>query len=157
MAAATVWATGANSQPVCIPHGSILLPLNPITIESTSVTTAGDRANLFAIPNGARVEFLIDFAHGDGDTGGTPTLDMDLVYVTDFEDWDDNGTETIFYNAGTAFTGAITTANRLDPIYIGHKFANSYAGFGLIRAKVNTEAVTPADVSLEGYLIVTAP
>lgn len=157
MAAATVWATGANSWPVCIPHGTLIVPLNAITIESTSVTTAGDRANLIAVPNGARIEFLMDLAHGDGDTGATPLLDMDIVYATDFEDWDDAGTETIIYNAGTAFTAAVTTANRLDPMWVGRKAQNSYAGYELIRAKVNAAAVTPADVSLEGYFIITAP
>ena len=156
VAAATVNATNANLNPKRIPYGLYLIDLEGIVIESTSLDYAADRANIAAILAGHTLVAWCDAYWDAGDTGATPDLDADLVISEDAEDPSSAGTETTLYNASTAFSAAVTLANRTY-LYFGHKVNDTYNGVGYVRFLVNVAAATADDMTLHGYLLCSAP
>jgi hypothetical protein len=70
-----------------------------LTIATTSSDETGDIVKFFPVPHGVTL-LRLENTNAALDSGNT--LDMDIVLV------DDNGT-TILYNAGTAFSAAVTT------------------------------------------------
>ena len=78
------------------------------TVATTSSDEAGDVVHLIPVPTGKRIAALAwrgDALDSDG------ALDMDIVLRT--TDSDGNHTDTILYNAGTAFAGALSNQFRV--------------------------------------------
>ncbi len=75
------------------------------TYADTSLDDAGDFVGLIPVRYGKKLVALA-FTCGDGDSG-TGVLDMDIILRT--TNSAGTNTDTILYNAGTAFATAITT------------------------------------------------
>lgn len=146
MAAATFNGDSYNSNPK---HQSrVGLSAVPIThlYATAELDEANDRVNLASILEGKEiVAVLFDCA----DLGGA-TFDMDFVISEDAADTD-AGTETILYNAGTAFAAA-QTGKILFPA-LGRPVRDNVDGNAVFRSKVNT-ADTAIAAQLTGYLLV---
>lgn len=109
------------------------------TIPTTQTDDAGDTTYLIPVRSGKTIVFLL-FDSADLDSGGG-ALDMDIILRT--TDSAGNHTDTILYNAGTAFNAAL--AGKF--VYCGVKVPTAGAApgdVGHIILKVNTAATTPA-------------
>lgn len=105
------------------------------TIPNAQLDDAGDVSYLTAIPVARTIHLIVfDSAALDGGTA----LDADLVLRT--TDKDGNHTDTIIYNAGTAFEAALVA----KVILTSTKVPASATGYGHLLFKVNTAATTPA-------------
>lgn len=134
MAATTVDGsefTGQNAtlHPIRSPGGPTAIPVEE-TIPTTSLDEADDRFRLVPLPLGATiVEIKVD--SDDLDSDGSPALDMDIVI-------DENGTETVLFNAGTHFQAAAK-----DWVLPNHKITDADdEGKAYLQTKVNTGAAT---------------
>lgn len=139
-----------NLNPKRVPFGLYMIPLD-LSIATTLIDEENDRANLAAVENGHRIEWLF-LKHGDGDVHATPTLDLDLILVTGADDPSDAGTETTILNAGTEFQSADTTGKWYQ---IGVTVNNATGGRGWIRSKVVTGAATAQALTLDGFFLVS--
>lgn len=119
-------------------------------IATTSLDDANDRVKLIPVPSGADLLMLV-LEHEDLDSGGTPTLDADIVLST--EDSAGTVTDTILFNAGTGFQSARTTP--LVIILDNVSVPNDEDQIGSIDFLVNTAAATAAagDVKLVAFWI----
>lgn len=106
------------------------------TFPTTQLDDAGDVTYLLPVMSGRRIIFL-QFDCADLDSGGT-ALDMDLVLRT--TNPAGTHTDTILYNAGTAFSAAQTG----KWVYCDVLVPDSATSTGHIIAKVGTAATTPA-------------
>lgn len=138
-------STGLPIQPG---HGTQTVPFTYV-IPTTQLDTIGDIAYLLPYHVGAK-EVSVHFNCGDADTGGT-TLDMDICRRTIDEDGD--FTDVILYNAGTAFSAALTSKLEVfdltDPDDASQSSTSRDGRCHLI-LKVNATATTPAEVTISG-------
>lgn len=113
-------------------------------IATTELDTANDVTYLIPVPVG-RTIVKIEVKNEELDTGGGNALDLDIVLRT--TDSAGTNTDTILYNAGTAFSAAVTTPT---VVYPNAKVPASATGIGHIIAKVNVAATTAAagDITL---------
>lgn len=107
-----------------------------ITLPTTNLDTIADTGYIIPVPQYAYLQW-IGFDSSDMDTG-TPALDMDLVLRTTLSG---SNTDTILFNAGTAFGTAIV--GRWIPLG-NTQVPKSDDGWGAIIAYVNVVAATPA-------------
>lgn len=114
------------------------------TIPTTQLDDAGDVTYLLPVASGRRIVFLL-FDATDMDTGG-PTLDMDIVLRT--TNSAGSHTDTILYNAGTAFGSA---AHAGKWVFCDVAVPDSATSTGHIILKVNTAATTPAQGTISLY------
>lgn len=110
------------------------------TFPTTQLDDAGDVTYLIPVRSGKRILFLL-WDSAELDTGGGNALDMDLVLRT--TDSAGNHTDTIIYNAGTAFSAAL--AGKFVPVNVLVPTAGAAPGdVGHIIAKVGVAASTAA-------------
>lgn len=120
--------------------GANIIPFSD-TVPTTELGEAGDRRRLTPIGDGLELLGLY-LTHGDGDTGGSPALDGDIVLA------DANG-DTILYNAGAAFQAAGTGVWVLlvaAPPRVKGKTAT-------IDFKTNTAAATAQAFAIAGIIL----
>ena len=144
MAATTVYSslfTAAGRPITGRPRGGIGRSMSDgatVTVATTSLDEASDRVGFIPVPDRAELTRLF-LTNADLDSGAG-ALDADIVLYS--EDADGNVTETILYNAGTAFATAVTTPLT---ILLDHvRVPRTRYGFAWIGLKVNTAASTAA-------------
>lgn len=111
------------------------------TIPTTQLDDAGDVVYLIPVASGRRIHHLI-FDCADLDGGG-PTLDMDIILRTGTTG---SFTDTILYNAGTAF-GSAAHAGKF--IWCNVQVPDDADRTGHICLLVNTAATTPAQGAIK--------
>jgi hypothetical protein len=116
------------------------------TIPTTQIDDATDVTYLIPVASGRRIHWLI-FDCPDLDTGG-PTLDMDIILRTGTTG---SFTDTILYNAGTAFGSA---AHAGKWVFCNVQVPDDADRTGHICLYVNTAATTPAAGALKLWVYV---
>lgn len=116
----------------------------------TSLDEAGDFVGLIPVPAGKRIAALA-FTCGDGDSG-SGTLDMDIILRTTSSAG--SNTDTILYNAGTAFATAISTVTwvLLPTLPQAPQDADNVAIIGTYVNTARNGAATPTMVLLALYV-----
>lgn len=117
-------------------------------LAATVEAAAGEFIALVPVAEG-RFVTLLEFTSSDFDTDASPELDMDIVLrVTDK---DGTHTDTILFNAGTAFQAAITTTR----VVICHgtrggvQVSGAASGYGHVGLKTVAQAATGAAGTIE--------
>lgn len=125
-------AKGGRPRPV-VTGGNVVN--DTVSIATTSLDDIGDEVVLDVVPHGATI-YLIPLTWTDMDTDATETLDADIVLR---ETTGTTTTDTILYNAGTAFEDAGTAV-----VVVDHTVASPAELFAEVVFKVNAVAATPA-------------
>lgn len=114
----------------------------------TAQQDLGDTSYLIPVPLGCTLTGLM-VSNGDMDTNGTPLLDMDVVLRLPLSDGTNQ--DDILYNAGTAFTAAVTT-----PLYVAIVDATGQTYGGLKVASRSTTGLRPLTPHGHVILLVNA-
>lgn len=111
-----------------------------VVIPTTSIDDVADFYGICPVPSG---KLLVGAIHqaSDGDTGGT-SMDVDIILRT----YNSAGTatDTILYNAGTAYTAAQATSF----LEWNARVPRSEGGYGIVGTYVNVAATTPAAITM---------
>lgn len=152
MGVTTAYSSLYNSSGIPIqgrPLSSNLGP-NPdgveITIPTTQLDDAGDVTFLFPVRSGKRIMWFL-FDSTDMDSGGG-NLDMDLVLRTTSAAG--VTTDTILFNAATAFNAALTA----KWVWVNVPVPADADNIGHVILYVNVAASTPAQGTLKIYMMV---
>lgn len=118
------------------------------TVATTSIDEAGDFVGLWPVPSGKKWQKIV-FTCADLDSGGT-ALDLDIIQRV--IDKDGNITDTILFNAGSAFSAAQTGVEVYPTASGGDQFPPSATGVVLIGLYCNVPATTAASGVFKGTI-----
>lgn len=118
------------------------------TIATTSLDDAGDFVGLWPVKSGRKWQ-RITFTCADLDSGGTG-LDLDIIQRV--VDKDGNITDTILFNAGSAFTAAQTEVTVYPTSSGGDQFPAAPGNVVMVGLYCNTAATTPASGVFKGTI-----
>ncbi len=125
--------------------GGCIVDSVTITLPTTNLDTLADTGYIIPVPSFARLQWIA-FDSSDMDTGSV-ALDLDLVLRTTLGGVN---TDTVLFNAGTAFGTAIV--GRFIGLTTQPQVPNATDSYGSIIAYCNVAATTPA----EGTIALTA-
>ncbi len=139
--------TPASGYPRNAPFGADVVSV-VYTIATTSLDEAGDFVGLWPVKSGKRWQ-KITFTCADLDSGGT-ALDLDIIQRV--IDKDGNITDTILFNAGSAFSAAQTEVAVYPTAAGGDQFPAAPGNVVLVGLYCNTAATTAASGVFKGTI-----